>query len=187
MRPPQPTAMTSLEVLCATALASMLMVAASGFVAGVVKHDKALGRHDPAPRWQVALAAQIDADFRHAHTLTKESNGFRLEGPLGRDAVTGVATWRPGRVTYHLADSSLGSLLFRAQSDPASLALMGEAACIGATRVFVLPAGAGVEEALAATSPLVVGVPAGPLPPSLRVMVLDGGGRRLLDHTVQIR
>lgn len=186
MRTNERRALTSLEVLCATALAAMLMAAVTGFVATVAKHERTLRQRDPAPRWTRALASRLEDDFMLAHSITVNADGFQLEGPLGREPATGVATWRPARVTYRLAGTPLGPALLRAEGDGRSAAAGAETVCFGAERLALLPGAAGLDEARASPRRVYSGLPVGPPPASVRVVVTGGDARVIVDHVVNL-
>lgn len=110
--------MTSLEVLCATVLASMLMSAVLGVVGGIAKRDQALARRSPEPDWARRVKRQLQEDFSQANRIEFERDGFFLYGPIGRDPASQAASWLPAAVRYRVVDGGdfeLGGMLLRSE------------------------------------------------------------------------
>ena len=135
-----PTAITSLEVLCATLLATLLMTAVLGVVSGVVKRQRAVDHRLPRPVWTQQLERLIRNDFNAAAQMTFLPDGFVLHGLLGTDPRTGTANWRPGAIEYRLLPTDvdqLGKALMRSERRAAaqSTAARAEIVCFGVDRL----------------------------------------------------
>ena len=107
---------TLLEVLCATLLATMLLVAVLGVVAGLAKAERTLQKSSPAPDWCDRLGSRIERDLGAASTWRPLADGFLLEGVMGSDA-NGATTWTEASVSYRVVGSPLGKVLVRSEQD----------------------------------------------------------------------
>jgi hypothetical protein len=105
--------MTLLELLCASMLATLLMVAVLGVISGLAKAEKTLDRHQPPAEWRRRLVSRISNDLRAASSAEPLPTGVRLTGPLGRDARTGAADWTDAAVEYRVEATPLGPALMR--------------------------------------------------------------------------
>lgn len=112
-------AFTSVEVLAATALASLLMVAVLGVLGGIAKKERLLERTVATPFWHDQLARQLAADLRHARTLRRQPGRLILSGHGG--TVAGEPTWEETEVHYYAVQTKAAALLLR-QEFPAPLA-----------------------------------------------------------------
>lgn len=182
-------AFTTLEVLCATALSAMLMVAVMGLVAGLSRHERILRDKSPQADWQRRLTRQLKADLGRAWNLALLPDGFQLTGPLGRDLTTGAPTWKNARVTYRILESPLGTILVRelASDLERSTASHLEIACFGAVAIELCAATDMPAWQPALTQRLETTLAAGPLPKQLRVLVYGAYGRPLVDQLCHVR
>lgn len=178
-------AFTLLEVLCATALASLLMVGVLGVIGGLAKTEQALARNAPRAEWRRRLVQQIGRDLSGAERFEPIENGFLLSGPIGVDLATGVADWKRVRVTYTLEPSPLGGALLRSEApqgltrDPEIrvLAIGVESMAVGSPGV-PLPATTGGDP------DVVISLEKGAPPYVLRLVCYGEGKVMLLDELV---
>lgn len=105
--------MTLLELLCASTLATLLMVAVLGVVGSLARAEKTLNRHDPQGEWRRRLVAQIAGDLRAARSAEPLPTGIRLKGQLGQNAANGTAEWIDAVIEYRVEPTPLGSALVR--------------------------------------------------------------------------
>ena len=169
---------TTLEVLCATTLSALLMVAVMGLVAGLSRHERILREKAPLADWQRRLARQLELDIARSWQLDLLPDGFQLTGPLG-----GRATWKEARVSYRLVDSPVGKLVVR------EMAWDLERSAKSQTEI-VLSGVAGIELCDAAETPawqpghplMQSTLRPGPIPDRLRVLFYGHDGRPLLDQ-----
>ena len=113
--PHERKALTAVEVVCSTLLASMLMVAVLGVLRGIKAQETALSDHKSIPEWQRSLDSVLQQDLSNARSYELLPGGLRLQGHLGRDPGTGVATWQPATVDYAVADLAERQWLVRVQ------------------------------------------------------------------------
>lgn len=105
MRLGRRTAMTTLEVLCATVLATLLMTAVLGFTSGFAERQQRLAERDPQPPWAREIASVLGSDLESAESLRVHPDGLSLRGPLGRSVRSGIANWKPATVRYRMVDT----------------------------------------------------------------------------------
>lgn len=174
---------STLEVLCATALSAMLMVAVMGLVAGLSKHERVLRNKSPQADWQRRLSKQLESDVARSWQLALLPDGFQLTGPLGRDAATGTPTWKNACVTYRLVDSPVGRLLVREVANEIQRSTKSH------TEIATFNA-VGIELCSAAETPvwqpghppLHTTLRPGSLPNELRILVYGPDGQPLVDQ-----
>ena len=175
-------AMTMIEVLCATALASLLMVAVLGVVGGLARHEKTLAQEQVRPEWNRRLEARLAGDLAKAHEVVGLKDGLRITGPLAHEAGTGVSAWRDAVVEYRLRKTRLGWLLLRSERDPQSLGGSAgvEVICAGPSRLVLTEPGDEVD-LNQSSQPAVVRLPRGRTPSQLRLRLLTATGDPVLD------
>lgn len=92
--------LTAIELLVATTLASLLMVAVLHVLASLHAKWDVL-RDDPAQRSvELRLASQLRWDLGHAQTLKWSPQEIRLVGYAGRSFDIGTVTHRPAEIAY---------------------------------------------------------------------------------------
>lgn len=106
-------AFTSVEVLAATTLASALMVAVLGILAGVAKKERILDATLSSPSWHDHLTRQIERDLRHARTLKRQGGRLILVGNAGSLNAVGQRSWLPVEIHYYAVQVKSDTLLFR--------------------------------------------------------------------------
>jgi hypothetical protein len=175
---------TTLEVLCATTLSAMLMVAVMGLVAGLSRHERILREKSPQADWQRRFAKQIEADLERTWQLTPLPDGFALTGPLGREPGSGRANWKTARVTYRLRDSSAGLLLVRelARDPGRSTASQMEIVCAGVAGIELCATSEAPQWQPGQSTLVQTTLQPGAPPNQLRVLVYEPSGNTLLDH-----
>lgn len=172
--------MTSLEVLCATLLATLLMTAVLGVVSGLAKRERTLNKRRPEPAWMRQLASQLSGEFASASEVRMLADGFVLRGPFGRDAKTGVADWRDAEIAYQIVEvdaDEVGSALIRTERDAlvTSDKSLSEVVCFGADRLS-LTAGPPLPQPLPEGGNLIeTDLGSGPLPTSLYFVMRSSG------------
>lgn len=181
--------MTLLEVLCATALSSLLMVGLLGVIGGIAKTEKTLMGRNPTPDWQRRMIERLERDLGAAEQIQNISDGFRLTGPLASHPRSGTSMWTAATVDYLIADSSLGPVLLRRET----------ASTLGAEPRHELIAYQTAQLLLLLSSeplpldPLtnfnsdakaIVTILSGPPPATLRFVLLDSQGNVTLDRLV---
>ncbi|WP_442483028.1 hypothetical protein [Aeoliella sp. SH292] len=134
-------AFTSVEVLAATTLASALMVAVLGILAGVAKKERILDATLSSPPWHDHLTRQLERDLRHARTLKRQGGRLILVGHAGSVNAMGQRSWLPVEIHYYGVHVKSDTLLFRQEysadglSSPSAPELMVQ----GASRLEIGP------------------------------------------------
>jgi hypothetical protein len=95
-------AMTAIEVLAATMLASLMMAAVVGMLSGLTRQQKLLMNQDTRLPWHDQLAAQLEWDLKNSQTMTMGTDRVKLEGFGARDFATSTPTGRPSLVEYFI-------------------------------------------------------------------------------------
>lgn len=194
--------MTLLELLCASTLATLLMVAVMGVVAGLAKTEQSLARRQPHAEWHRRLANRLADDLRAADRVDPVQAGFAMTGPLGIDGTTGVADWTGARVVYRVESTPLGNALLRIQtaervgSKPRVEILVQGVA----TLVTTTPSQTALNATTETTQETGPSLPAtsdqayvndvlqrGDKPPAIRVTLIDDRGQTLFDRVVLSR
>lgn len=114
---------TLIEMMAATALAAIMMVAVISVVSALARHDTVslADTHDADVRHR--LTSVIARDLRHAEYFDSEDNRLTLAGPVSLDPVSLSPTHRPAVVTYEVTEYAGRDWLLRTQVDPESRAL----------------------------------------------------------------
>lgn len=92
--------MTAIELLVATSLAALLMVAVMGILARMSRTRVYLLEAAPPRAWRVQCEALLQHDFANSKLLEIGSAGFALEGYAGADLATGEPSHRRSRIEY---------------------------------------------------------------------------------------
>jgi len=108
---------TLVEMLAATALAAMLMIALLTVTASLGRTRAVVTRIDARKTWQVGVLRIVRSDLGSAATITPGLNAVTLEGPLMLDVTDHSATQRLGSVRYELRNVAGRSWLVREQRD----------------------------------------------------------------------
>lgn len=114
--------LTLLEVLCATALASLLMVAVMSVVAGLARLERTLAEPSDSHQWGRHAARLIAVDMAAADSVSVTPDHLVLHGPLSTGTSIGERTWAEAQVTYRLEESPLGLVLVRIEQQPPPVA-----------------------------------------------------------------
>lgn len=163
---------TSVEALAATALASTLMVAVLGILAGIAKKEKLLNRQISRPAWHEHLSRQLEADLRHARSVRREQGRLILMGHGGTAGAGLTRNWLPSEVHYYVAKLEDQTLLLRQEVPVAGGLKNAEVLAIGASRLELLSDVALNGSNVAGAGSGLPAVPDGPLPSRLWVVVL---------------
>lgn len=113
--------MTVVELLVATALASMLIVALLGILGILAEKRKLLIDESAFVPWHVRLERQLRFDLGNARRFELSPDRLRLLGYAGRNFETGRPTHRRTEVVYRLAPAAGKVWLVRDESQLDSL------------------------------------------------------------------
>jgi hypothetical protein len=105
--------LTAVELLVATALASMLMVAVLGILGLLAAKRKVLVDEAPVALWQRGLVEQLRRDLSNARRFELAPDRLRLLGYGSRGSNTRQPTHRPAEVVYRVTRASGRSWLIR--------------------------------------------------------------------------
>jgi len=106
-------AMTAIEVLAATVLASLMLGSVMGVLGGLTRQQRAMRMTTSAPSWHRQLADQLLWDLQNSRDVVASRDGVRLVGFAGRDFASGRPTGRPTAVEYYLLDADNDRFLVR--------------------------------------------------------------------------
>jgi hypothetical protein len=106
-------ALTAIEVLAATLLASLMLGSVVGLLGGLTRQQKALTASFAHPPWHDQLANQLQWDLLNSREFIAKADGIRLIGAGGRDFTNGESTGRPTAIDYFLLESGADNLLVR--------------------------------------------------------------------------
>lgn len=112
-RKPSYAAMTAVEVVASTILASMLMVAVIGVLRGLKAKEDALAAQAVRRPWARSLDAVLHRDLQNSYSYQSTISGIILTGYGGRTEESGVATWLPTTIVYAVNRSDNQSWLVR--------------------------------------------------------------------------
>lgn len=103
---------TALEVVVATTLASLMMIAVLGVLAGIAKKEQLLAdRADVSPSWQRQFLTSLRRDLESSSTFRADETTVVLTGFGGRR--NGVPTWEPVETHYWIVQAGDRSALMR--------------------------------------------------------------------------
>lgn len=171
---------TSIEVLAATALASLLMVAVLGILAGIAKKEKVLESSELPPRWHDQIVRRLRADLSSASRFRAEPGRVIFEASAGNDP--NHPDWLPTEIHYFVFEAREQSILLRQEHPRIQPAPSGrpEIVCLGADSI-VLSAYSGAPGADSQIHALADGA----IPPRLRI-VLSEEGNPVLNRPIVI-
>jgi hypothetical protein len=109
-------AMTAIEVLAATTLASLMLASVMGLLGALARQERSLRQSSTAPAWHRQLADQLQWDLRNARQVVAVPSGVRLVGYGGRDFSTDRPTGRPTEVDYYLMETAGSRWLVRREA-----------------------------------------------------------------------
>lgn len=115
--------LTLVELLAATILASMLMVAVLGVLQSLTRQQKMLLDLNQTEPWQARFWEQLEWDLTNSRTVQVTPEKIVLEGYAGRDAGTQTLTHRPTRIEYSVLQTEATSLLSRYEVETGSRSL----------------------------------------------------------------
>lgn len=102
----QPAGMTLIELMVASALAAMLMVALTGVLRSLVIQQRTIAEGGLAMAWKDRLLEQMRWDLTNARRFSAEPSRLRLVGYGGRDFNSGNVAQRPAEVVYEVIDGN---------------------------------------------------------------------------------
>lgn len=108
-------AMTAVEVVASTVLASMLMVAVIGVLRGLKAQEDALDLHILRPRWHTTFEKVLGHDLALAHEYELTRQRLTLYGYGGRDPQTRLPNWQPAVISYELVPQEESTWLVRSE------------------------------------------------------------------------
>jgi prepilin-type N-terminal cleavage/methylation domain-containing protein len=137
-RCPKPRGLTLIELLVATALASMLLVAVMSLLKTLAVKRKVLVEQTAMAPWQQSLEEQLRWDLTHARRFEFAAESLWLMGYAARDFATGVITHRRSEVVYRLVRLGERTWLLREETQPDMLSngnRRRELVCCGLTTI----------------------------------------------------
>lgn len=114
---------TAIELLAATALAALLMVAVLGVLTSMAVGQKALFDRPVPTNWQSRLVGLMEKDLINARSLQQMPNGFQLAGWSGSDVASGLTVHRETTVGYEIVEIDQRPMLVRRETDINSASL----------------------------------------------------------------
>lgn len=129
--------MTMIELMAASVLASLLMVAVLGILLTMSAQRRALRTIATVAPWREQLLAQLRWDFTNARTMSWSAGELRLYGLGGRDFATASVTQRPSEVIYSIRRMTGKNWLLRSEIDVDSRSnrnMRAELVCFGVER-----------------------------------------------------
>ena len=175
-------AFTLIEIIVALILGTLLLATLMGVLRRSFSEIGISTRNDPSIERLGLLVEQFGRDLTNARSMVVGENRIELVGFGHRDPTTLIATLRPARVTYEIRQDGMRSLLVRIQTEdssdlPTQTGPFIEPVYFGAASMFVSSNQVAVLSVADKTSqPRAV-------PTSVQIMILDGRGRKVLDHT----
>ena len=99
-----PAGMTAIELLCSTALASLLLATTLGILTAVTRKPRTVGT---TPRWLERLTEQIRWDLVHARRIELRDSEILLTGYGSVDPHSGSPLFQPCNVAYSVYQDRL--------------------------------------------------------------------------------
>lgn len=172
-------ALTLVEILAATLLATLLIVAVLGVLTSVTRGQKALLNDGVPDAWQRRLTTQLEWDLENSRSLKLVPEGILLEGYAGRDSQTGAPLHCPSVIAYLVRQEKGATHLVRQETHPESLSLHNtwtELVCADVERIELGRAGRGNGNQSSNISKATgKSIPNGPIPDQLRVALYKKG------------
>jgi prepilin-type N-terminal cleavage/methylation domain-containing protein len=132
---PEQRGMTAVEVLVASMLSALLMVAVMGTMRGLKAHERALNLRDPTASWQRSLSHVLQQDLNNARSMRITPQYFELDAIAShQEGMTGD-TWLPVVVRYELRQIEDASWLVRRETQGSTS--IAQLACRGVTGLRV--------------------------------------------------
>ncbi len=132
--------LTLIELLAATALATLLMVAVLGVLKSITRGQKVLLAREPIESWQLRLTEQLRWDLENSRAFKPIAAGFQLEGFAGRDFSSSATTHARSVIEYVVVRAGDRGQLIRRESHPDSLQLhnsISELVCLDLERIVL--------------------------------------------------
>ena len=166
--------LTIVELLAATALATMLVAAVLGVLNRVTQQQKVLLTDDAPEPWHNRIVDLLEWDLANSQTIRTTPDGIHLEGFASRDVVTGEPLHCPAVVSYLIVREGERSWLMRRETHPDALVLdnrTAELVCAGAERILATPPGAAAATSIDGMPSEAVSLADGALPARLKIVV----------------
>jgi hypothetical protein len=109
-------AMTAIEVLAATVLASLMLGAVVGVLGGLSRQEKLLLARRFEPPWKRQLIGQLEWDLKNSRWMSASPHALKLEGFTARDFHTGMPLGRPATIEYLVQNNGPRRLLMRRET-----------------------------------------------------------------------
>lgn len=113
------SALTIIEVLVATLLASLMLSAVAGLLGALARQERILSAKQHQPAWQIQLSEELLWDLRNARRYAVTESGVFLDGFGGRDFGSLRPTGEPALIAYALVDAGGERWLVRQELHPA--------------------------------------------------------------------
>lgn len=107
--------MTAVEVLVASMLSALLMVAVMGTMRGLKAHERALELRDPTASWQRSLSYVLQQDLDNTRTIKVSPQFIELDTISGASAGNVEDAWLPVKVRYDIRRADSASWLVRTE------------------------------------------------------------------------
>lgn len=170
-------AFTAVELLVATALAAMLMVALLGVLQAMIRAEKTLLDRQPTEAWHARFADQLEWDLRNSQALRTTPEGVSFEGRAGRNSTDGTSVHCRAIIRYFVAQQGESRCLVREETHPDERNLRNrtwQLVAVDVDRFLIVPsAGASIRDQVSALTP--ASIQDGPLPPQVTVALFKEG------------
>jgi len=134
------SAFTIVELLVASALASILVVALLGTLRSLAIQRKTLFDGGTVEPWRTSLTEQLRWDLCNSRQIEAHPEEIRLAGFASRDFQTDCATFRPCEIIYSICDDGRRHWLVRKEVHTDDLKFdnsRSEVVCAGVARLAV--------------------------------------------------
>lgn len=123
--------MTAVEVLVASLLSALLMVAVMGTMRGLKAHERALELRDATESWQRSFAHILEHDLSNAREMRVSPEFLELRGIKASKDGLAENVWLPVTVRYEIRKTDNQSWLVRSEKQGNSI--QTELVCQGVT------------------------------------------------------
>lgn len=93
-------AFTLVELLAASTLTALVMVAVLGIIGGLSARQRELAQYDSNAAWKSRFRQQLQWDLANARAIQILPNAFVLTGFASRDLNSGMATHKATKIVY---------------------------------------------------------------------------------------
>jgi prepilin-type N-terminal cleavage/methylation domain-containing protein len=167
--------MTAVEVLVASMLSALLMVAVMGTLRGLKAHERALDLRDPTASWHRSLIHVLQEDLNNARSMRVGPQYFELEAIAGHQEGAAVEAWLPVVIRYEIHRVEDANWLVRRETqDSHSTAQL---ACEGITALRI-----NRNEIVSSNSDKKTGFTEMPIVDGLTIELLEDNGKTVLSY-----